>query len=66
MDPIFAAVIITALVAIIALVAITYRQKDIAALALRVLSQTAKPIGEAQTKPQPKQGEVTTKGNGSG
>jgi hypothetical protein len=41
MDPVFASVIITSLISIIALVAITYRQKDIAALALKILSQSA-------------------------
>ena len=42
MDPILAAFLAFALTCVIALVAITYRQKDIAALALKVLGQLPK------------------------
>lgn len=39
MDPIFASVIIVVVLSIIAIVAITYRQKDIAALAIKAMTQ---------------------------
>jgi hypothetical protein len=61
MDPILASVIVTALIALVALVvaivAIIYGQKDIAALALKVLGQVSDKAPKALPDDIPSKGE---------
>lgn len=58
LDPTLAAVIVTAIFATVATVAITYRQKDVAALAIKALGrlQDEKPSPEQIKKPQEQSG----------
>jgi len=52
LDPVFASVIVTSLVSIVALVAIVYGQKDIATLALKVLGKSLDTKPEDTKKPE--------------